>query len=539
MSSLTQNDSAPAAGSTYDETPYPSAAFPQTHPHKLAAMGQLFGVAVVAPSEARVLELGCADGANLLPMAQHAPHARFVGIDASAKQVAAAQLAIAGAGLTNVEIRHQNILDFPAAEGKFDYIIVHGIYSWVPEPVREKILAICREHLSENGIAFVSYNAFPGWGMRMALRDMMLIHTKSIADPKIKVAQARALTAFLVDSIPTENNPYGMLLKQELERMKHYSDNYLRHDILEEDNQPFYFHEFVRRAGRADLQYLGETGLDQMLASSFPPKVQETLAKVGNNIVAKEQYMDFLRNRNFRQTLLMNREVTLNRQISPAVLKKFYFTSALEWPGTAPLDLAPGVSQAFGVRKSTARLNVKDSFPKAVFEALTGCAFKRISFDEISQVAHARSEPFNQEPDAARRAAGEESMLIRDLMQLYSRGLVDIFAERPAISISVPNKPTVTPLARFQALNARQVTSRVQQSIDFDPAARYIIAACDGQNDRDGIVESLVQATRDGKLRAVEMDKTPIVDQAKLRTVVAERVDAALSRIAAFGFFAE
>src|SRR5690606_35431991 len=145
MTQSTPLSTALPAGSTYDETPYPSSAFPQTHPDKLCAMARLFGLEAQDPTTARVLELGCADGANLLPMAQHAPGARFLGLDASIKQVEGARAAITAAGLANVEVRHQDILEFPADEGKFDYIIVHGIFSWVPDPVRDKILAICRD----------------------------------------------------------------------------------------------------------------------------------------------------------------------------------------------------------------------------------------------------------------------------------------------------------------------------------------------------------------------------------------------------------
>src|SRR5690349_5278176 len=158
------NESTRAIGAAYDETPYVSIAFPETHPDKLCAMARLFGLEAPDPARARVLELGCGDGTNLLPMAQHAPDARFLGIDLSARHVASGQAAIIACGLSNAEIRQQDVLDFGASEGKFDYIIAHGIFSWVPDHVRSQLLAIFRDNLSENGVAFVSYNAFPGWG---------------------------------------------------------------------------------------------------------------------------------------------------------------------------------------------------------------------------------------------------------------------------------------------------------------------------------------------------------------------------------------
>lgn len=499
-------------------------------------MGRLFGLTPADPRQARVLELGCADGANLLPMAQHAPQARFLGLDASAKQAAQGQAAIAGAKLTNVEIRHQNILEFPASEGKFDYIIVHGIFSWVPEEVREKILAICRDHLDANGIAYISYNAFPGWGMRMALRDMMLFHTRVHADPKAKVGQARALTAFLAEAVPTENNPYGLLLKQELERMKGYADNYLRHDILEETNQPFYFYQFMQRAAVAGLQYLSETTLDQMLASNFSAKVNETLSKVGNDIVAKEQYMDFVRNRNFRQTLLCHQSARLGRNLTPDSIKSFYYTSVLAKPEPGTLDLRPGVAHAFKMRTGGgAVLNADHAFLKAVFDTLAECGLRRISFTELLDEARVKAAAFS-DPNAA--AGAEESVLSQNLLQSYARGVIDIYADRPVFLTNMPEKPVATQLARYQALNMRTVTNHAHQPIQFDIVGRYVLAACDGQHDFEAIVASLVAAAREGKLRLSE-NNTAIQDESRVRAVLTERARATLIQLASLGFFAE
>jgi methyltransferase-like protein/2-polyprenyl-3-methyl-5-hydroxy-6-metoxy-1,4-benzoquinol methylase len=522
---------------TYDETPYPSAPFAQTHPDKLSALGRLFGVDAPDPRRARVLELGCADGANLLPMAQHAPESRFLGLDASARQVAVAHAAIAATGLSNVEIRHQNILEFPADSGEFDYVIVHGIFSWVPEVVREKILSICRDHLTPNGIAYISYNAFPGWGMRMALRDMMLFHTRSLADPKAKVQQARALTAFLAESVPTANNPYGLLLKHELDRMKTHDDNYMRHDILEEVNQPFYFNQFMAQAGAAELQYLSETSLDQMLAGNFPAQVAQTLEKVGGDIVAKEQYMDFVRNRNFRQTLLCRRGLTLRRAIMPEMMKPFHFTSTFAKPDRSALNPAHGVPYGFKLRGNDRTVTTDHSLVKAAFDTLADFTLERITFPELLRLAREKSAPFTSPVQSAERAAEEEALLLRNLLQLYSHGAADIFDAPLAVARGVPPQPAATPLARYQALNSRLVTGRAHTPVRLEIVARYVLAACDGTRDLDGVVRSLVEAARAGKLRVAENDK-PVEEEARLREVLMVHARTNLASLAAVGFFA-
>ena len=128
-------------------------------------------------------------------------------------------------------IQQRNILELGDELGRFDYILVHGVYSWVPDDVQTKILSVCREHLNPSGVAYISYNTNPGWRMRGMLRDMMPFHTEQFSDPKTKARQARSLIQFLAEAA-TGDNPYGMLLKKELASMKEWPDEYFLHDSL-------------------------------------------------------------------------------------------------------------------------------------------------------------------------------------------------------------------------------------------------------------------------------------------------------------------
>jgi len=531
---MTTSAAARPAATTYDETPYPSASFPQSHPNRLAAMARLFGLTPGSPATARVLELGCADGANLLPMAEQYPGATFLGIDASQVQIAAGQKALDAAGLKNVELRFQNILDFPASEGKFDFVLVHGIYSWVPAPVREKILAICQEHLTEHGIAYVSYNALPGWNMRRALRDMMLFHTGGIADPKVKVQQARALLKFLADSVPTENNAYGLLLKAESQKMSGAADNYLRHDILEEENTAFYFHEFAAHARRHGLQYLSEPNIFQMLAGNFPDAVRDTLAKVGNNIIAQEQYMDFLRNRMFRQTLLCRAQAPITRQVDLKNFPKFAFQSLLK-PATGPVDLTSGVGVSFGT-VGGAQVTTSDPFLKAVFQCLGESGSRAVGFGELLAAARAASRSHLGDLPANRDEV-DEATLASNLMNLYTKGFIELWAEPVAISLATAEKPQVSALTRHQALNARFLTNRVHQSVPVDVFGRHVVEACDGSRTLEQIFERLAGLVKEGKLQ-VAAGGQPVTDDAKLRALLLPRIEALLKILAQNGFFA-
>ena len=165
----------------YDAVSYPGLAFPQTHPDRLATMATLYGLPAVPPERCRVLELGCADGGNLIPMAYVLPESTFLGLDAAGSAVARGQEQIAALGLTNVTLLHVDLLD-ASNLGTYDYVIAHGLYSWVPPSVQERVLAIASEALAPNGVAFVSYNALPGCHVRNAMRQMMRWHVREIEE---------------------------------------------------------------------------------------------------------------------------------------------------------------------------------------------------------------------------------------------------------------------------------------------------------------------------------------------------------------------
>src|SRR5687767_5966377 len=106
----------------YDELPYPAAAYIQSHPSRLETLANLFGMSPPDITRCRVLELACADGANLIPIACALPESTFVGVDLSTRQLAAGHENIAALGLTNIDLRHCDIRNVDASFGSFDYI---------------------------------------------------------------------------------------------------------------------------------------------------------------------------------------------------------------------------------------------------------------------------------------------------------------------------------------------------------------------------------------------------------------------------------
>ena len=216
----------------------------------------------------RVLEVGCASGGNLLPMAASLPGSEFIGVDFSPVQIERGIADVKALGLTNIQLLAMDIMDFSEAYGEFDYIIAHGVYSWVPNAVQERLLAICARQLRPAGIAYVSYNTLPGWRIRSVVRDAMRYHTRGIAEPAKRVAEARAVLEFLAESVKEDATAYGKALRLEAEFLRTQADYYILHDHLEEVNEPVYFHQFAERAARHGLGYLGEANFATMLAAA-------------------------------------------------------------------------------------------------------------------------------------------------------------------------------------------------------------------------------------------------------------------------------
>jgi len=512
---------------SYDELPYVSQAFAQTHPDRLAVLAKLFGIVPPPLEHCRVLELGCASGGNLIPMAEQMPEASFLGVDLSARQVGDGQAMIQELGLSNVELKQMDIADIGPAMGQFDYIIAHGVYSWVPEEVQGKILTVCNENLAPNGVAYVSYNTNPGWRMRGMIRDMMLYHAAPFGETSVKVRQARALLDFLAQNVSTDNNPYGILLKQELEALRDQDDSYLAHDHLEQVNEPIYFHQFAERAAQHGLQYLGEAEFHTMLASNFSPKVSQTLRMISSDIIRMEQYMDFLRNRIFRQSLLVHREAPLNRNLDWRSVQGFYVASQAQSTTSTPSDLHSPAVEQFRV-PSGATLSTTNPIVKAAMTILAERWPQAILFSDLCTAARSR---LGNQPSAPPVAAADAQALGTDLLQCYAGGVVELRLRAPRFVMAASNMPIASPVARFLAEKGLRVTNLRHERVNLDHFNRQVLRQLNGQRDRAALLEVLTQLVGQGEL-AIQREGQPVHETAAVREILTQALNENLPKIA-------
>src|SRR5574341_1083108 len=374
---------------TYDAIPYPSNPFRQTRPERLAAVAKLFGLDAPAAESCRVLEIGCSMGGNLLVMAQDYPRSQFVGIDASSRQIAEGWKTVQQLGLKNLQLRHLDVLEAGDDLGRFDYIISHGVFSWVPARVQQKMLEICQRSLAPNGVAYISYNTYPGWHIRGVVRDMMFYRSAHFADPQTSLAQAKAMVEFVAQASRGADTPYQRLLQSELKHIGQMEDYYLQHEHLEEHNQPLYFHEFARRLAVNGLQYLGDADFSTMVSSNFSPEVAKTLQELGaHDIVQMEQYMDFVRCRYFRKTLICRSGVRLNRTLTPHVVKDLLLASDAK-PATPAWALEPAQTMSFEAAGGY-KISCKAPLTKIALRTLKSEWPMPVAFPEL--LARSRSE---------------------------------------------------------------------------------------------------------------------------------------------------
>lgn len=526
MSDMLATPPSAAAVNTYDEVPYDSNPFAQTHPSRMFVIGTLFGLRPTPVSRCRVLELGAASGGNILPIAELFPDSELVGIDLSARQIADGQQLVNALGVQNITLKAASIMDVDDSYGTFDYIICHGVFSWVPKEVQQKILEICGTRLNPNGIAYISYNTFPGWHMRGMIRDMMQYHSSRFNTPKLRIQQARALLDFLAQSVKGDNqNAYATLLKQELETIRHQADHYLYHEHLEEHNDPVYFHQFAERAREKGLKYLGEARVGTMVTGNFGPEIEKTLKMLATDQIQAEQYMDFLRNRMFRESLLVSDKLSPNWAVQPDSLRFLHVASAAK-PVTEPVNVTSDENVSF---RSASGMNMATNRPllKSAMRILQQAYPATVPFEELRKQARAALGSENVDPKVI---AEDTQVLAVGLLNCYmGSDLIELHG-MPIEFVRVPGeKPVATPLARLQATRG-SITSRRHEIVRLSDLDRHLIPLLDGTNDRKALAEKLTDIAKSGALN-IQKDSVPLYDPKDIRHAIESVIDQALQNV--------
>ena len=483
--------------SDHDTLPYLSLPIAYTQPSHLAAFAHLAGLKAPAMAEARVLELGCASGGNILPLAARWPRARFVGVDLAPRHIADGHTRIAALGLKNVTLECRDIADLTLPAKGFDYVICHGVFSWIARDVQEAMLRVISHCLVDYGVAAISYNVLPGWHLRSPVRDILLSRTAAQWAPRDRVAQARETLRQIETSVGS--GPYASLLRDEARRLARMPSSYILGEFLAAHNAPISFPDFARQAADHGLAYLCEADLDAGALADVSVAARRRLGELAatDRLQAAEQ-IDLFSGRPFRRSLLVKQ-------------------SAIGGASAPRADRLVGLHMACrltpdAVRNKAGLLAFLDRRGEGVATrtAPIGQAFARLGEAYPATV-----------PVAALIGGGAHRTRIAGaLLSIVTTGRAALWTTPVAVGHASDARPKAWPFARAEAaMGLPYVTSLHHIAVSLPKIAAAVTTRLDGTNDRAALVAWLTDEIASGGV--------PLPDGEPAATVGTDRAPAA------------
>ncbi|MDB4939113.1 MAG: Methyltransferase type 12 [Labilithrix sp.] len=465
---------------SYDEVRYPSVAYRQTDPDRLASIARLHGIAAPAVERCRVLEIGCAVGGNLASMAMMLPQARLVGIDLSQPQIEQGRAAMSAAGVENVQLAALDLMDIGTSLGTFDYIVAHGVFSWISSDAQDELLAIIARCLAPNGVAYVSYNTRPGWQQLSVLRDAMLFELRGVKESRERIRRGREYLAWLRASLP-DGGAYGPRFLDDVATIEAANDEELLHDYLAPFNLPIHFHKMIARAARHGLSYLCDAEPSLSADHSLSEHAERARERSPTELVFAEQHFDFLSNRRFRRTLFCRRGATLTRTIDPRLVDGMFVSLDGRVEAT---ELSPGGAVTF--RNADNELTTDHPWMKAALLHLGSVSPRALPFAELLDAVRAQL--------GATSATQHDADELRENLVaafLSTSGIVTL-RTHPLPCVSEPSeRPVASRWARYLASHAGKVPNVEHGMVRVDPLIARLLPLLDGTRDRPALEREL------------------------------------------------
>lgn len=499
----------------YDSVPYTSHAYMNSSPEQLAAVAHLFGLSPPPVATARVLELGGAAGGNLIPLALRYQQISALEIELSPVQVEMGQAHVRRLGLRNMALRQADLAQLDSQSlGEFDYIVCHGVYSWVPPHVQDALLRMCSHNLAPGGIAYVSYNTYPGWKAKELIRDAMLLHGNTRSDPKEKIAYARGMIGFL-QHIARKDSMLARAIEENLPYLRQGDDHYLAHEYLEPYNLPCYFHQFLERAGMHGLSYLGEAQPSMMMPANYGQQIAEPLLRAfGDDQARMEQYLDFAINRAFRQTLLVHSDQVddIDHRMDRHRLQGLHVAASLPCvSGPTRLDGSP---QEYGIAGQST-ITTSHSAAKLALQMLTEAWPMTLTRQDLLLGVEGSPQANEPLPRAILEAAIDELLEV-----LILRGIARIRLAPVRVAALCGDRPRIDPaVRRMTAALAGEdsyVANAWHETIQLSSVERELFPFMDGSLDRVALERLLLERTsyHDGLLPVAEAGETRVMQAA-------------------------
>jgi SAM-dependent methyltransferase len=417
-----------------------------------------------------VLELGCASGGSLIPLAYRHPESECVGVELSRVQAEAGARFISHMGLANVRILHGDLAALPNDIGQFDYIIAHGVFSWVPPSVQDALLELCRQHLTASGVAFISFNVAAGWEKFMPLREALMRRTASGLPANRRYQQARAV---LDELEMTETDP---ALQKEIAYLKTAAPSYLFHEYLAEFNAPMTFTDFAVRLDAHELRYVGEAGPRRAVVELEDAwgLIPESMA--GRWLDAEAALDDVLTTR-FRRALVCRDDAPFAQPPRAEALTGLAFYADIT--SEEEIDLDTDTEQAF-VNPAGNTFPVAAPLAKAAMMALSLAYPNALSYESLRAAAQSVMAELGAQKEQ------DEAQFLDALFQLVMlHGVMPTVSDRH-LPAEPGERPCAHALARLQAATPGWVVSGARHvAMDMDAPGRELLTLLDGSHTLD------------------------------------------------------
>ena len=315
-------------------------------------------------------DLGCGQGLSTNIFASCHPEGQFHGIDFNAAHIQGARWLAGQAKLENVTFWEASFdglarLDLP----EFDFITLHGVYSWVNSDNRKNIVDFIRCKLKPGGVVYVSYNCLPGWSHNAPVRQL-LVSCADMASGNLE-EQIDASIAFVGRlksmNLPCfSNNPSAGIFFDELSKR---SRNYLAHEYFNEHWVQFYHADVAKDLAAAQIDFAGSASFyDNFDFLRFSLEEQQLLNEISDPVL-KETVKDFAVNQQFRRDVFSKGR----ERLAPAVCQELISRCSFAL-------IVPAVKNTITLDLPRGEVPVDPELYKSVLSAL---AERHCSLDEL------------------------------------------------------------------------------------------------------------------------------------------------------------
>ena len=470
---------------------YPRFAHDITHPRRLHNAAVWMGLSPAPTATARVLELGCAAGDNIIPIAARSPHGTFVGVDLNPEAIALGQSWVEELGLSNLTLQAADVRDVPVQGEPFDYIIIHGLWSWVPDDVQQHVLKLLAGRLAPNGVAHLSFNAMPGWHVWGAFRTMLLERFGHLSDPMEQAEHALDYLKWLQESQQGRSDWWSSVIESQLARTHIGGLANLAHDQLSPMSRPQYNHEVAAQLAQHGLAWAGQVDLDDNYVEQHPEGTRQLIDGV-MDLVERSILLDAVIGRTFSHSLVCRADT--QPRLPQEALAEAWWSARLTVPDPLHADTDEPVTFKGDEGDEVV---VRSRLIKEVLRALS--LGQATQFPELIAhlVEHVGAEVIGDADIASIQAS---------LFTWARMGLIRGDAEPEEPRVTSGGTPVVDPLVRSAAAGGHPIVGRRHNLIDVDEIDRFLLPLFDGTRDVYDAMRALESRLGEGPIGGVRQD---------------------------------